>query len=104
MSESQRKRRVLFNGQWMEGTPLTLQTGQEPWSEYLCSDGSVVRVKTIVTEVTRLDGAFTPEGEPLYTCKTSFVYHATNIPEELCRRPGSNPAPGFPPPTWPPPA
>ena len=85
--KERRTRTVFYNGKWVQGTPLTMQTSSEPWSEYLTSDGSIVRAKCIVLEVTRVDGEYTPEGEPVYACKSQIVHHTTFITDDLCRRP-----------------
>jgi len=38
----------------------------EPWSTYALADGTELRVKHPVQRVMRIDGEFTPEGEPVY--------------------------------------
>jgi hypothetical protein len=86
MSEG-KKRNVVWQGRLVEGTPLSLQpAGSEPWSEYLAADGTIIRMKVLITECTRLDGIYDPEGVPMYVCKTQPVFHITGTPEELCVR------------------
>lgn len=81
MSE-ETKRRVLFNGKLVAGTPVRVQqTVNDQWSEFLLSDGTVLRVKPIVLEITRMD-IYDPEGGPIYNAKIEFVRHVS-YPEGL---------------------
>lgn len=41
----------------------------EDWHEYRCSDGAVVRMKTVVTKIIRLPKK-DPEGNPIYFTKS----------------------------------
>lgn len=61
---------------------MSFQTGGEHWNEYLVDDGTVVRVKLVVTEIIRLDGEYNAQGEPLYTVESTNV-SAISAPEEL---------------------
>ncbi|MGF1473776.1 MAG: hypothetical protein ACFB50_18800 [Rubrobacteraceae bacterium] len=78
-----RKKRVpLPDGRVIEGTVMNFQTGGEHWNEYLVDDGTVVRVKLVVTEIIRLDGEYNAQGEPIYTVESTNV-SAISAPEEL---------------------
>ncbi len=66
---------------------VEVQQSTEQWSQYLLSDGSVVRLKIVVTEVWRVIGEFDNDGNPLYMVKSSNIM-AVNAPENI-RRPES---------------
>jgi hypothetical protein len=61
-----------------KGKLVTFKPLIEEWSAYSLGDGNVLRVKTVLTKVTRLqnaDGsiAFGPTGEPLYIVQSQNV-------------------------------
>lgn len=71
------KRRVMVNGQWTEGTPVKVVAAQaEPWTEYLLSDGTLLRMKMTAFEVTRADGVFEADGTPVYVVKYGVLQNA----------------------------
>lgn len=61
---------------------MPFQTGGEHWNEYLVDDGTVVRVKLVVTQIIRLDGEYDAQGDPLYSVQSTTVSSIT-APEEL---------------------
>ncbi len=81
-----RKRTIKLGGQDVEATEVGYRTSGEYWNEYLADDGSVIRVKLIVTEVLRVEGRYDQMGSPVYLVKTTNV---TNVsaPEDLRRQP-----------------
>ena len=54
----------------------------EHWNEYLLDDGTVVRMKAVVTEIVRVDGHYDPEGNPAYIVFSANVTHV-DAPDEL---------------------
>jgi hypothetical protein len=42
----------------------------EFWNEYLVDDGSVLRLKIVMTEVNRLEGEYDDHGQPVYAIKS----------------------------------
>lgn len=78
-----RKKKVpLPDGRVVEGTIMPFQTGGEHWNEYLVDDGTVVRVKLVVTEIIRVDGEYDAQGDPIYTVQSTNVSNIS-APEEL---------------------
>jgi hypothetical protein len=81
----ERKKKVPHpdgSGRQVDGTPLTWQTGGEHWNEYLVDDGTVIRLKLVVTEVVRLDDEYDPEGNPIYMVGSTNIL-TVSAPEEL---------------------
>jgi hypothetical protein len=66
----------------VEATEVGFRSSGEHWNEYLADDGSVVRVKLVVTEILRIDGSYDEQGNPGYLVKSTNV---TNVsaPEHL---------------------
>lgn len=75
----------LPNGDWVNATPIQINQSNEQWNTYLLEDGSVLKVKLVVTKVSRLDGSYDVEGNPVY------IFQSTNVtsvqaPEELRKK------------------
>jgi hypothetical protein len=83
----ERKRRIKgADGSTVEVTELSFRSSGENWNEYLVDDGTVVRVKLVVTEIARIDGEYDPDGNPAYLIKSANVT-AISAPDELRRQP-----------------
>ncbi len=78
-----RKKKVpLANGSSADATIVPFRGDVEHWNEYLLDDGTVLRMKSIVTEVARLDGEYDAEGNPAYVVNSTNVTHVS-APEDL---------------------
>lgn len=77
-----RKRKLQGPNGEIEATIMPFQAGGEHWNEYLVDDGTVVRIKLVVSEVLRLDGQYDEKGDPIYFIHSQNV---TNVsaPEAL---------------------
>jgi hypothetical protein len=61
-------------GTTLNVVPVEVKKAEEPSSEYELSDGSVLRVKSILTEVMKLHNQRDPvSGHPLYLVRTNPV-------------------------------
>jgi hypothetical protein len=69
----------------VEGTLVDFETLREEYNSYKLSDGSTVRMKTVVTSIIRTE-EFAPTGEPIYIVNSQNVLVA-DVPDEL-KRPG----------------
>ena len=79
----QRKRRItLPDGREAEAVVMPFQTGGEHWNEYLLDDGSVIRIKLVVTEILRAEGEYDPQGNPGYLV-TSTNVTVVSAPDDL---------------------
>ena len=78
----ERKTKIMFNGKLHDATLIPVTSSQEPWNEYILDDGSLLRLKTVVTEIYRIDGLYNAEGDPLYHIKSKGIASAI-APEEL---------------------
>jgi hypothetical protein len=66
---------------------MPFQTGGEHWNEYLLDDGTVLRMKLVVTEVVRLEGMYDLKGDPSYAVQSTNVT-AVSAPDELRKKDG----------------
>jgi len=81
MPETRRKI-TLPNGVF-EGVDVAIKDSHEKWSEIELADGTTLRIKPNVLTVTRLDGQYDPEGNPLYALTSNQVMTAMNVPAHL---------------------
>lgn len=78
-----RTRKVLGpDGQPHDATMLTFRTTAEDFNEYLLDDGTVVKLKVVVTEVARIDNLYDPAGNPVYVVQSANVM-AIDSPDEM---------------------
>lgn len=69
-----RKRKLqLPDGQTVDGVEIGFQTLGEHWNEYLLDDGTVVRLKPVVTSVLRAEGITDENGDPVYMVNSQNV-------------------------------
>lgn len=57
----------------VDGLEMPFQNVAEHWNEYLLSDGSVLRLKSVVTDIVKLENRFDAEGNPHYLVKSTQV-------------------------------
>jgi hypothetical protein len=70
------------DGQEHEAEPIGFRSSGEHFNEYLLDDGSVLRIKLVVTEVLRVKETYDSYGDPLYVARHIAVV-AVDAPEEL---------------------
>ncbi len=84
MTQGRPKKITLPNGTVVEGQIIPFRGDVEHWNEYLLDDGTVVRMKAIVTEIARIDGQYDAEGNPAYMVFSTNVTHVS-APDDLKR-------------------
>jgi len=78
--------KINFQGQEVDATEVEFQTRREDWNEYQLMDGSVVKMKLVVSEIFRLEGRYDTEGNPVYHIKSTNVA-AVKSPDALKGKP-----------------
>ena len=68
----------------VEGTLVDFEAVREEYNSYKLSDGSTIRMKTVVTNIIRTE-EFTPTGEPVYIVNSQNVLVA-DVPDQLKKR------------------
>ncbi len=66
---------------------MPFQVGGEHFNEYVVEDGTIIKVKLVVTEIVRVDDAYDAEGNPVYIVASANVT-SVSAPESLKRKPG----------------
>ena len=76
---------TLPGGQLVEGEEVNVDddASSERWSEYTLTDGAVIRLKTVVSSIVRLDGQYDGEGNPIYVIKSTPAVIVKSVPDKL---------------------
>jgi hypothetical protein len=77
------ERTVDFQGRRVQGTEVGFDTIREEWNEYALRDGTTIKVKTVLTNVVRLNGEHDPQGDPVYVVKSNNQVVCVEIPDHL---------------------
>ena len=83
---SRRKVKVPFNGQTVDAETVDVTQASERWNEYLLDDGTILKVKLVLTNVYRIEGQFDADGNPVYILQSTNVV-STNAPNDLQKKP-----------------
>lgn len=74
------KTKIIFQGREVDAEELEFEPLRESWNEYRTEDGTLLKVKTVVAKITRLN-AYTNEGDPVYNVTSTNVVTATVQPQ-----------------------
>jgi hypothetical protein len=86
--ERERRKRIRVGPQQeIDVIPVTFQASGENWNEYLLSDGTVLKIKMVATEIYRLPDVYDPDGNPQYIVRSANVV-ATSSPDNLRQQGG----------------
>jgi len=65
--------KVNFEGGEVDATEIDFQTRREDWNEYQLMDGSIIKLKAVVTQILRIEGRYDREDNPVYRVKSTNV-------------------------------
>ncbi len=78
--------KINFQGRDVDATEVEFQTRKEDWNEYQLMDGTVIKMKLVVSEIFRIDGVYDKEGTPAYQIKSTNL-PVVKSPDALKRKP-----------------
>ncbi len=70
---TEKRVKVNVDGQVHVGVQVEIEESHERWTRVQLGDGSVLRMKTLVTRVARVPGKYDAEGAPVYVVRTSNI-------------------------------
>jgi len=70
---NERKRKVRVGDKEVDALEMPFQNVAEHWNEYLLADGSVLRLKSVVTEILKIEDHYDADGNPQYLLKSAQV-------------------------------
>lgn len=77
--------KVEFQGTLHDAVPVEANQSSEYWNQYLLDDGSVLKLKSVVTNIFRLIGAYNNDGDPIYVVKSGNIVTAA-CPDNLKKK------------------
>jgi hypothetical protein len=86
MPTERKVRLPMPDGKTVDGIEISIARSSEPWSELTLSDGTLMRIKSIVSSVVRVDGQYDQEGNPVYVVKATPAISLVDVPERLRRK------------------
>jgi hypothetical protein len=69
-------------GPLVDAELIDVQQANEQWSQYLLADGTVIKLKVVVTEVWKVIGTYDNDGNPQYIVRSGNIV-TVNAPDEL---------------------
>ena len=64
---------ISYRGREVEATDIGFRQVREDWNEYELQDGTTLRMKTVVSDIVRVEGEYDNEGNPIYVVKSGNV-------------------------------
>lgn len=61
----------------VDAVEVAVEEATERWTDLKLADGTVIRIKTVVLAVLRLEGEYDPEGNPMYQIKANQIMTAS---------------------------
>jgi hypothetical protein len=81
------KKKIPLFGKEMEVADVPIKKSLEPWSEYELEDGSVIKYKSAVSSVLRMEGQNNPgDGNPIYLVLGQPVVVVVSAPPDLIKK------------------
>ena len=65
--------KVQYQGRQVEGESVDFLTRKEDFNEYQLTNGKILRIKMVVTQIIRLEEEKTPDGNPIYLIQSQNV-------------------------------
>jgi len=82
MPPTKRKISLGPGGPLKDAELIEVRQSNELWNDYLLSDGTALKMKTVVSEVWRIVGEYDNEGIPIYFVRSTNILNI-NAPDEL---------------------
>jgi hypothetical protein len=60
---------------------------EDHWNKYKLKDGSVIKIKLIVKEISRLTTKWQPDGNPIYLINSQNIIRMSQVPMKLKAKP-----------------
>lgn len=76
------------DGSEVEAANVDFETIKEDWNEYKLEDGTILKFKTIVSNIIRTENYDPMTGDPVYHVRSTNILRV-NVPDELKRLPVS---------------
>lgn len=69
--------KITFQGRQVEATPVEIIRKSDDWDIYQLADGSELKVRTVVSEILKLDGVINADGKQAYAVISQTISAVT---------------------------
>jgi hypothetical protein len=83
---AERRTKVKLGSEDIDAWDVPIKQANEPWSEITLEDGAVLRFKSVISNVFRLEGRKDPEGNQMYAIKSSNALVIVSGPTNLSKK------------------
>lgn len=73
------------SGKMRDAVSVEVKKTSEPWTEYELEDGSVLKLRSVLLDCTRVENEYDPEGNPIYLLRVNGVLNVI-APQSLKQR------------------
>ena len=74
--------KVPWKGKEVDALEIRFKSVREEWNEYDLEDGTTLRMKTVISDIVRVEGEYDPENNPVYLAKSSNIL-VTRSPDHI---------------------
>ena len=74
------------DGQTQKGFDIPVSECEEKFNQYTLDDGTVLRIRSALVAVTRLEDQYDEKGRPIYIAHTQNIVHLVDVHPSLVRR------------------
>jgi hypothetical protein len=82
-----RRRKIPTPAGPADAEVVGFRSQSEEFNQYLLDDGTVLKLKIVVTEILRVDGQWDAQGNPAYLVQSQQVV-SVDAPDHLRKEPG----------------
>lgn len=83
---SEKKIKIPLFGHDVDAIEIPMSKSTENFNEYELADGSTIRLKVVATSILRLEGQYTPEGDPIYLVKNGQIVTVVEAPQSIRKK------------------
>jgi hypothetical protein len=83
------KVQVPFQGKKVAGETVDFEVEKESWNVYALEDGTKLKMRTVLSQVVRLENQYNAQGDPVYFVMSQNVLN-TEVPDHLKQEPPGN--------------
>lgn len=78
--------KINFQGRELDAVDVDFQIRKEDWNEYQAMDGSIIKMKLVVSGILRVQGEYDAEGNPVYVVRSQNLM-VVKAPDVLRKKP-----------------
>lgn len=79
---AEKKLKVKFGDEFVTATDVPIEETTERWTEIKLKDGAILRMKTVISSVSRIDDKTDQNGNPVYAVSSTNVIAIVSGPTE----------------------